>query len=408
MLSLKQIKEGLDESVLEESLPMEGRLIHDRSGSKNFQAYGLNGECIYSIGRWRLNEILLSEVFKFKKIETHFDHELLVYDTMERILKFRKTTDISTILNYQFDLTVAADGAFSVLARTLSRHARLDFVQRFSEHKYLEIPIPPAKNRQGEAKPRLSLGQFHIWPRGQYMLIALPNRDYSFTATLFGTQELFEQLNSNEAILHFFRTEMSDFLEIIDESVILKAFEKNPLSDLLTIELPKYNYKSDVVAIGDAAHAVVPFLGQGVNAGFEDIRILQNLLTSNNVIDHNMKLDRKLLKRCLDNFSATRFKDLRALQILADENYLEMRSKVLKKHFKLRRLLDAFLSRELGERWLPRYTTIVFRPEISYSEALWRIQKQDLMLNLLIGFIGMFLLALVKLYWTSAITAITA
>ena len=350
---------GMSELVRKGSMPMRGRLMHDVSGKLSFLPYGTSGQFINSISRTELNMILISEAERLG-VNFKFDHRCLEVDPVKTEVTFLAHKDT---LHYRADVLVGADGAFSAVRTALQMTDRFQYSQHFIEHGYKELRIPPGEN----GLHLLDKDSLHIWPRESFMLIALPNQDATFTCTLFFPFEgdpSFEKLSSGEDVRTFFEKEFPDATALMPS--LLEDFRDNPTGSLVTIScLPWVRNKT--LLIGDAAHGIVPFFGQGMNAGFEDCRILNELLNQ-----HDDNWD-----RVLPVFQTTRKEDTDAIAALALDNFVEMRDLVADPKFLLRKKIEARLHERYPDRWIPLYSMVTFNDGMRYSEALRISRKQN-------------------------------
>lgn len=383
-------------------IPMRGRMIHTTNGAAESQLYDLNGQCINSIDRALLNEDMLNELTA-ASIEVHFDHKLVAADFNKKVLTFNKKTDGTTI-GVPFDFCVGADGSYSTVRSQLMRVTRMDYQQEYIPHEYIELRVPARVDENGNEQFQLDPGHLHIWPRHSFMLIALPNQDKSFTSTLFAPTSEFSKLKSPDEFVSWFRLQFPDATEIIGEARLKQDFLHNPRSPLIHIKAHPYHYKDRVIILGDAAHAMVPFYGQGLNCGLEDVRVLDVLLRKNEVDPvHSIsggEIDGRLAN-ALQEYTETRHDDLIAICDLAMANYEEMRHSVTTPLYRLRKMVDGLLSH--GTRfipfqtlisqltsttfsrapsgWLALYTMVTFRPDISYAEVRRKAERQNRLLE---------------------------
>ena len=352
--SLEEV--GLAEQMKKNSVPMKGRQIHDLQGKLTFQPYGKQGQFINSISRSGLNMVLIDEAEKLG-VRFFFEHHCANVNIDKTEITFQHNHDT---IHHATDLIIGADGAFSAVRNALMISDRFDFSQSYIEHGYKELRIPPGDKGQFLMEKE----ELHIWPRESFMLIALPNPDATFTCTLFfpfeGKQS-FQQLHSPEAIQSFFEKEFPDATRLMPS--LMEDFRDNPTSSLVTIRCYPW-VKHKTLLIGDAAHGLVPFYGQGMNAGFEDCHMLNQLLN----------LHEDDWKKVLHEFQQLRKPDVDAIQNLALENFVEMRDLVADADFLLRKKIEARLHELYPEKWIPLYSMVTFHEEIRYSEAL-RIGK---------------------------------
>jgi kynurenine 3-monooxygenase len=303
--------------------------MHDVSGKLSFLPYGKEGQFINSISRGDLN-MLLMDAAEEAGVEIMFDHKI----------------DRIDLEKNDFDLLIGADGAYSAVRGALQVSGRFNFSQEYIEHGYKELHIPTGSNLEKNA--------LHIWPRESFMMIALPNPDGSFTGTLFLS---FDQFDSLKDPRQFFQDTFPDALKLIPD--FDQQWPSNPVSSLVTMKCWPWSHKNNVLLIGDAAHAVVPFYGQGMNAGFEDCRILNKLLTN-----HNDNWD-----KTIEEFESLRKPDADAIATLALDNFVEMRDLVADEEFLLRKKIEARLHQLFPDKWVPLYSMVTFRDDIRYSEA---------------------------------------
>ena len=358
LVALEEV--GLADIIRQSAIPMKGRMMHDLTGNLSFLPYGKEGQFINSISRADLNVILIDAAEKAGVI-FKFNHRCvdinLHSDLKTGSIEFEESGP------NRFDLLIGADGAYSAVRGALQFGGRFNFSQEYIEHGYKELHIPADTG----GKSLLDTNALHIWPRESFMLIALPNPDNSFTGTLFFPFEgatSFESLKSNTAAKQFFSEVFPDALKMIPN--FEQQWNENPVSSLVTMKCWPWSHGSKVLLIGDAAHAVVPFYGQGMNAGFEDCRILNKLLDK-----HNEDWD-----NTINEFEALRKPDADAIATLALDNFIEMRDLVADQEFLLRKKIEAKLHQLYPDKWVPLYSMVTFRDDIRYSEAYAMGQKQ--------------------------------
>ena len=352
---------GLAEEIKRVAIPMHGRMMHDLRGDLSFLPYGKQGQFINSISRSELNIALINAAER-SGAKIHFHHRCANVDLHATTLTFESDKAVTLPSHRKFDLIVGADGAFSAVRNAMQVTDQFNYSQHYIEHGYKELTIPPGKN----GSFLLEKNALHIWPRESYMMIALPNPDGSFTSTLFFPfkgNPSFASLTSGEEITTFFKSAFPDAVQLMPG--LVNGFQSNPTSSLVTIKCFPW-VMNKTMLIGDAAHGVVPFYGQGMNAGFEDCRILNDLLTQYDD-DWNS---------ALPEFQRTRKPDADAISELALENFIEMRDLVADKEFLLRKKIEARLHELYPTRWIPQYSMVTFHDELRYSEAQRVGQRQ--------------------------------
>ncbi len=359
---LKALKTvGLDEKVKAITIPMFGRQMHDLDGTPTYQPYGKEGQAINSVPRGDLNIMLLEAADAHDNVSLHFNQKLREIDFKNKRLAFEAyATKEQTTKNYQFLL--GTDGAFSKVRFALQKVPGINFEQRFISHGYKEFTIE-AKNGDYQFELHEAL---HIWPRKDFMLIALPNHDKSFTCTLFLALEgkiSFKALENYEDFKAFFKQNFADAFDKIDD--FKGDFENNPTSHLVYTLANPWNYKDEVSLLGDAAHAIVPFYGQGMNAGFEDCTIFNDLLDQHG----------NDLAKVISLYSDHRVKDAQAICDLALYNFIEMRDKVADAEFLRTKKVEGFLHKHYPELWVPLYSLVTFS-HTPYAQALEKGNKQ--------------------------------
>lgn len=351
---------GLVDTVLARSVPMPGRMIHDRNGDTTFQPYGTEAEHqLHSVGRDDLNVALLDAVDATDGATTLFEHRV-------RDLSVRRgelTLEHAGARHQRsYDVVFGADGAYSAVRGRLQRIGRVDFSQTFLEHGYKELTIPAGPGGEYVLDPHA----LHIWPRGSHMLIALPNSDGSFTGTLFWPfdgQPGFDNVSS-DGIDDVFEQAFPDVVDLIPD--LARQYEANPASSLVTMRTRPWHHEGHTLIVGDAAHAVVPFLGQGANAALEDVTVLMDLYDQHGHDEH---------ARVFAAFSEQRKPDADALADLAVEHYEEMRADVGSALFLFGKWIERLLARLLPSRFVPLYTLISFT-RTPYADAVAKAHRQ--------------------------------
>lgn len=355
---------GLKEEIEKLAIPMSGRYLHMSDGSSAFQAYGKNNEAIYSVSRGELNKRLMT-LAEEQGATIHFDQRCARVDVPANTLHLAAADGTETTV--QADLLFGADGAFSALRSSYAAMDRVNASHHYIEHGYKELTIPPAPDGSWQ----MEKNALHIWPRKNYMLIALPNLDGSFTCTLFFPFEgnpSFDSLQTPEAVQEFFRREFPDAVPMMP--TLLDDFFSNPTSSLITTHIFPWHYQDRSALIGDAAHAIVPFYGQGMNAGFEDCSVLSGLMDAHG--DDWATI--------LQQYEQRRKPNGDAVAELALLNFVEMRDKVADPHFLERKKIEKELGKRFPERFVSVYEMVSFS-HTPYDTALRCIQAQDSLLG---------------------------
>lgn len=351
---------ALAEEVRRKSIPMKGRMVHDEHGKQTLQPYGKEGQYIYSISRRLLNQVLISFAEE-AGVKFQFNQRCVEADLVGDRLTFEDTLS-QTQASIHPELVFGADGAFSALRYAMQKTDLFNYSQEYLEYGYKELSIPAINGMH-----QMEKGALHIWPRKSFMLIALPNLDGSFTCTLFlpfKGDKSFQTLSSETEVRAFFSDYFPDTLALVPE--LTKAFFTNPTSSLVTVKCFPWLVKDKYALIGDAAHAIVPFYGQGLNAGFEDCSVLDQLLEKG----------QQDLKKVLGIFQKSRKDDTDAIAKLALRNFTEMRDLVINETFLLRKKIEARLHELYPSDWIPLYTMVTFS-DMPYAKALKLCRIQD-------------------------------
>jgi len=349
---------GVSDDLAGALVTMRGRLVHEKNGVQSLQLYGRRpDEVIYSISRHRLNQALLDVAARLPGVETRFEHRLEDADFENATARIRDVRQ-DRLASVPMRPLLAADGAGSVMRRRMTALGVIETQEADLEHGYKELSIPGGPN----GAYRMASDALHIWPRGNFMLIALPNADGSFTATLFlskrGTVS-FEALTSPPAIKRFLRTEFPDVYGLMPNCIA--EFQANPTGFLGTVYANRWSAGGMTGLIGDAAHAIVPFHGQGMNCCFEDCLEFSAAVARNTTWPD-----------VFAEFFASRKPNTDAIAAMALENYLEMRERVVDPRFRLQQSLALELERRHPHRFIPRYSMVMFHHEISYRTAQLR------------------------------------
>lgn len=348
------------------AIAMRGRMVHERSGASSLQPYGQREhEVIYSVGRADLNRVLIEEALRHGNVTVRFNQQCTAADIGADRLRLR---DAASRREYDLRLApaIATDGAGSAVRASLAAAGLVTVSEQWLDHDYKELTVPAR-----DGAPALETHALHIWPRGGFMLIALPNTDASFTATLFLARagaEGFASLDSGTAVARFFAEQFPDAVPLLPR--LVTEFAHHPQGQLGTIHAAPWHVGGKLLLLGDAAHAIVPFHGQGMNAAFEDCRVLDELFERHD--------DWETLFAA---FERARRPNTEAIAQMALENYIEMRDTVLDARFVRLKGLAMALERHFPERFIPRYAMVMFHPEITYAEALRRGAVQAQLLD---------------------------
>lgn len=357
-------KAGLTEKVLARTIAMKGRQLHEPDNKIIFQPYGKEGQQIYSVSRSELTSLLIEEAIKSYGVDFRFNVTCKSLDPTKKLIEFEDKSG-NTIKHY-FKICFGADGAFSAVRSELEKSNYVKSEISTLEHGYKELHINPGTN----GEHLLEKHALHIWPRERFMLIALPNLDGSFTVTLFlpfQGKPSFDSLNTEEAVQTFFKEYFADALALMPD--LTTQFFNNPTSNLATIKSFPWIVGDSLALIGDAAHAIVPFYGQGMNAGFEDCSILLE------IIDTGITN----WSQILDKFQQLRKYNTDAIADLALRNFVEMRDLVADQNFLLRKKIEARIHKKFHE-YIPLYSMVTFS-HIPYSKALGISKKQDYLMK---------------------------
>ena len=353
---------GIAEDIKAISIPMYKRCMHAVDGTLSYQAYGKEDQAIYSVSRGGLNQKLMNLASDYPNIEYFFNRKCQDLDLKTNTLTFNNS-ESKEQENRTFDKIFATDGAFSAVRMRMQKSTFFDYSQKYLDHGYKELVIPA--NEDGTHK--LDKNCLHIWPRGEFMMIALANLDGSFTCTLFFPmfgETSFDSLKTRVQVSDFFNKIFADAVPLMP--TLLDDYFENPTSTLIMVRCNPWNYQDDVLLLGDAAHAIVPFYGQGMNCGFEDCTVFNEMYD-----EANGNWDGLLSK-----FSNQRVPDGNAILDLALNNYVEMRDLTADPEFLLQKKIEAKFSKLYPNLWLPLYSQVTFS-NIRYSDALKNGEAQN-------------------------------
>ncbi len=366
---------GLQKHVSELLTTMRGRMLHDVSGELTFQPYGkTDDEVIYSISRGDLNELLLNTAQYQYGVRFHFDRRVMAANLVEGTIRMRDEDDLRQFLLERTPV-IAADGAGSVIRRQMSKLPGYSAREDYLPHAYKELTIPAAE----DGTHAIDGNSLHIWPRGDFMLIALPNQDGSFTVTLFLQNEgerSFATLDSDDRIAAFLQEYFPDAMALMPDAVA--QFNRNPTGGMVTVYCEPWRVGGRFLLIGDAAHSIVPFHGQGMNAAFEDCYEFDRCLAENRTPGV------RGWERVFAEFEKRRKPNADAIAAMALENYVEMRDTVRDPRFHLKKQLAWELEERFPDTFVPRYSLVMFR-HVPYAEAKRRGVIQQQILEDLLG-----------------------
>jgi kynurenine 3-monooxygenase len=365
---------GIADEALRHAIPMRGRMIHDKSGALHFSPYDVDPKnCINSIGRAALNTAVIEAALRYPNVRVYFNYRCIDVELDGAVAHLEKTDGAveaavsaanPKIMTAHGDAVIGVDGAFSAVRQSMQMQiSGFEYDESYLAHAYKELTIPPGSDGSWQMEKHA----LHIWPRKSFMMIALPNPDGSFTCTLFWEfegQRSFATTKTDEDVRRFFDEEFRDAVPLMP--TLLEDFRQNPTGSLVTIRCAPWYYRDKVCLVGDAAHAVVPFYGQGMNAAFEDCTVLDECLDQ--FPDNRERAFAKYFSRRKENADA--------LADLALGNFIEMRDKTASRAFRAKKKLDHFLEAALPGIYLPLYTMVTFT-RIPYAEAARRARLQD-------------------------------
>lgn len=363
---------GISDEVKQLLIPMTGRMIHPLKGELELQPYGQRPhEVIYSVSRGDLNRMMLTRAETTGSVQYHFNQTVEAVDLQAKTFVVRNN-ESGSIQTVEYDLLIGTDGAGSIVREAIARSTGRPQYTDWLDHDYKELHIPPdAKGQHAIEKNAL-----HIWPRGGFMLIALPNLDGSFTVTLFLNKigdPSFDLLKTADDVQRFFDETFPDAAKLIPD--LTTQFFTNPTGALGTVRCSRWSFGGNTFLMGDAAHGIVPFHGQGMNAGFEDCGELNRILDK-----HSGDWP-----KAIEEFENARRPNAHAIAEMALENYITMRDSVLAPDFMLKKELGFELERRYPDRFVPRYSMVMFH-RIPYHDAWERGKIQESILDRLLEF----------------------
>ena len=352
---------GIDDQIKKIAIPVYKRVMHDKKGRLTDQPYGIAGQAIYSVSRAQMN-VLMMDLAEKKGAKLYFNEKCIDVDFEKSIVAFENSIT-NQHQHVKSDFILGADGAFSQVRKQMVNKYHHEYHYNEINHDYKELLIPAGDNN----KYLLEKNALHIWPRGNFMLMALANLDGSFTCTLFAPKKgenSFEELNTKAEVENYFSATFPDFIELVPD--LYEQWKSNPTSNLGIVRTYPWHIGDKSLLIGDAAHATVPFYGQGMNAGFEDCRVLDNLLEAH-------KDD---FGSSFNEYSIVRKPNGDGVQDLSMHNFVVMRDKTADPKFLLQKRIEKKFANLYPDKWTPLYSMVSFS-NIAYSEA-WQIgMKQE-------------------------------
>ena len=352
---------GLDNEIRKIGIPVDKRAIHLQDGKLNYQNYGKDGEAIFSLSRGVLNRKMV-DLAEAEGVEFFFERK--IWDvTLATASLWEGETEQGDWTELKYDKVFGADGAFSRIRHRMQRQSMFDYSQEFMEIGYKELHIPA----NADGSPKIDIHSLHIWPRGNFMLMGLANLDNSFTCTLFMPikgENSFESLNNETALVDFFAKYFPDTKEVIPD--LVRDFFKNPTSYLAIMKCFPWTFEDKVALIGDSAHAIVPFYGHGMNAGFEDITVLSELMGKHG----------DDWQTIFSEYENSRKPNTDAIAELSYRNFKEMSSKTADDKFHLQKQIEKWFSEKHPDKWTPLYSRVTFSHQ-PYAEALAEGDRQN-------------------------------
>jgi kynurenine 3-monooxygenase len=370
---------GIADEIKKIAIPMYARAIHNKDGSTVHQPYGKDNQAIYSVSRAEINMRLMDLAEQQEYVKIHFNERCTNIDRKSLTAEFIND-ETKTISTSQSDLLFGSDGAFAASRLNMQLSSdRFEYNQHYISAGYKELIIPPGPN--GEFL--LEKNALHIWPRGSFMMIALPNMDGNFTCTLFFPfvgEKSFASIKTREQVQKFFEEEFPDAVPLMP--TLVEDYMNNPVSSLVTVKCFPWTFDNNIGLIGDAAHAIVPFFGQGMNCGFEDCVVLNDLITKHLTPTLSEgEGENSDWTKILDEYQTLRKPDADAIADLAVANFIEMRDRTADPKFLLQKKIEANFSSKHPDKWIPLYSMVTYSPHIRYSTALKEGQKQEIIMQ---------------------------
>ncbi|KAB8234505.1 FAD-dependent oxidoreductase [Aspergillus alliaceus] len=386
------------DAVMQTAIPMNGRMIHGKSASgrlqETFHTYDIDGNTVYSVERMALNKALRKALDETPNIKMYFNHRFVRADFCAQKAWFKQQEPSSPEVEVDFDFLIGADGVHSAVRYHMMKYAYTDYEQKYVDTRWCELRIPPSADGHFSLSP----GQVHIWPSGDFMLVAFPCPDKSFNCTLFGPSAHLASIKHSPPakLFSFFDTYFPGICpRMISRDSLMAQFHENPHLPLVTVKCNPHHFGSSVIIIGDAAHAILPFYGQGLNAGMEDVRVLFNLLEKKGVYATSDPQDRReALALAFQAYTAERVHDVHAIHDVAKRAYFEIRQGVNTPIYRIRKYIEDSLQRHVPRLgWQTMHSRISFT-EQRYSEIVHTDERQGRILAAGVAF-AFFLVVLI-------------
>lgn len=369
-------KIDMKDKVCKMGIKCYGRLIHDKNNETRISRYGEKDESILSVNRDILHRELLDAVENCPDTSISFNHKLVCTDLHKCELSFQRPdpsragddkNSVVVTKTVRADAILGCDGANSCMRKYMNRESNLSYEEKSIDERYIELIMPATADNQFAMEENY----LHIWARDEFMMLALPNQDRSFTVTLFMPAHVFETLRDRKAATAFVREHFADAVPLIGEDQIVdRLTSQGHAHSLMFVKCSKHNIGGKVLLLGDAAHAMVPFYGQGINCGFEDLVVWDKLLDEFN----------EDFEKAMDEYSKRRIVDTNAMCDLSLENYNVLKKKVNTRWLSCRKALDSFLYRMFPNTWIPIYTMVAFS-HMRYSDCVKNKKWQDKVLQ---------------------------
>ncbi|KAJ7217122.1 FAD/NAD(P)-binding domain-containing protein [Mycena pura] len=392
------IDSSIVEPLLQQAVPLQGRVVHHPNGRTTQQKYDTGGECLYCIGRDPLSAILVEKAASKENVQVHFQHKVESIDFDTNTLRVQNTV-CAQAFDVDFDLCIGADGSHSVVRRHLLAATRMEYSQQYMSHEYVQIKVPHGLDPAGNPTSLLEANFLHVWPRGGSTLVAMANENKGFNCALFAPTSVFATMQSPEDLLPWLTSDFPDFVALLGEKRLLAELQTSPRSQMITTKANPY-HKGAVVILGDAAHSMVPFDGQGLNSALEDVRILSILLRRAQEAssgESHFGRNATAISRVFGQYSEGRHSDVTAISELSMNSHYNLRRGFATLSYGVKKRLDNILYAisaaksakptlsdlkeniygPLPSGWIPLYTMVSFRPDISYSAARAKAASQE-------------------------------